>query len=118
MPGLVGIEVGLAWGRTWTGWAAAPEVLVRVHEDSGAAARMAMLGQGWGWPRVTGRTQEERVLRVAPRAPTPQAVCALVERLGAELVDRRLVVPERPYTGRERRLPPRERLRSLRNVAA
>jgi hypothetical protein len=113
MPGLVGIEVGLAWGRTWTGWASAPEVLVRVHEDSGAAARMATLGRGWGWPRVTGRTPEERVLRVAPRAPTLQAVCSLVERLSAELVDRRLVVPERPYSGRERRLPPRERLRNL-----
>src|SRR5262249_37337608 len=43
MPGLTGIEIGLAWQRTANGYTPATEVLVRMHEATAAAARMSTL---------------------------------------------------------------------------
>jgi hypothetical protein len=108
MPGLIGIEVGIASGRAMGHrcYATRPEVLVRVHEASAAAARIAALT-----PRltpVTGRRPEERVYRFAPRYPTSGWTRALVERLGRELFDRRKEVLD--WSGNERRAPARMRL--------
>jgi hypothetical protein len=101
LPGLIGIEVGIASERTSRQYACVPEVLVRVHEASAAQARMTSLV-----PRtmpLTGRRPEERVYRVAPRFPTSGWTRALVERLARELFDKRRVVAG--WAGEERRTP-------------
>ncbi len=107
MPGLLAIEIGIAYGRTPTGYGATPEVLVRVQEGTAAAARMAALAP-FARP-VPGRRVDERVLRLEPRLPTKRGTLALVERLGRELVDRRLRLasstPAPAWRGSERRLP-------------
>jgi hypothetical protein len=101
MPGLVGIEVGLAWGRGATGWSGAPEVLVRVLDASAAASRLCAL-----LPRtrpVPGRRPEERVFPMVPRFGTRAGTLALVERVAKELVDRRVTIPAKAWSGAERR---------------
>jgi hypothetical protein len=105
MPGLLGIEVGVAWGRTPTGYAPSPEVLVRVQELTSAAARVSALAPGAR--AVPGRRADERVVRLVPRATSRAGTAALVERLASELVDRRKRIAERAksWSGLERRLP-------------
>jgi hypothetical protein len=86
-PGLVGIEVGLAWGATSVGWAASPEVLVRVLERSPAASRF-----GLAVPSIRttfGRHADERVATLRPRAATAAGTTALVHDLVDALRDRR-----------------------------
>jgi hypothetical protein len=101
LPGLVGIEVGLAWRSGATSYAATPAVLVRVHESTAASARMTTLAP---FARaVPGRKPEERVFRLVPRLPTRNGTLALVRRLGLELVDRRVTAES--WQQEERRLP-------------
>jgi hypothetical protein len=102
MPGLLAIEVGVAYGQTTTGYAAATEVLVRVQEGSAASARMATLAPAVR--TVPGRRADERVVRLEPRVPTSRGAIALVERLGRELVDRRLRLATDDWRGSERRV--------------
>ncbi len=87
MPGVVGIEVGLAWARSGAGYAANPEVLVRVHDASAASARMTALAPLAR--AVPGRRPEERVIRLRPRLATRSATRELVLSLARELEDRR-----------------------------
>jgi hypothetical protein len=87
MPGVLGLEVGLAWSSTPVCPAATPEVLVRVIEGSPAAAKLAR-----EVPRartMPGRRPDERVVRLLPRAPTRSSTIALVRALGEALTDRR-----------------------------
>jgi hypothetical protein len=119
MPGVVGIEVGVAWVPTPAGYVPETEVLVRVRDDSAAAARMVALA-----PRrrsVPGRRPDERVVRLVPSRPSKAGAAALVRRLARELHDRRVakavdrsakVRATGTWTGTERRLPPNERLRA------
>jgi hypothetical protein len=108
MPGALGIEVGVAWASTPSGPVADPEVLVRVRDDSEAAARIAALAPGR--PVTPGRKLDERVLRLAPIDASAGAAVALVRRLAAELSDRRKAAPAPAWSGEERRLPPAARL--------
>jgi len=87
IPGLAAIEVGLAWGRAQVAFVDTPEVLVRVHEETAASARLTTVAPGV--VPVPGRTPEERVYRLSPRAPTAAATLALVRDLAHGLVDRR-----------------------------
>ncbi|HEY2515645.1 MAG TPA: hypothetical protein VGI39_32475 [Polyangiaceae bacterium] len=110
MPGVVGIEVGVAWLPTPVGYAPETEVLVRVRDDSAAAARLSLLA-----PRrrpVPGRKPDERVLRLVPALGLRSGALALVQRLAFELHDRRKSLPAVKWAGAERRLPPNERLRT------
>jgi hypothetical protein len=94
MPGLVGVEVGRAWSPTPTGWAATPEVLVRVLEESSAAVKLAQV-----LPRaraLPGRRADERVVRLIPRAATRASTVALMRGLADVLADRRVVSPAHP----------------------
>jgi hypothetical protein len=97
MPGVVGIEVGRAWSTTPAGWAAAPEVLVRVLEGSSAAAKLTQI-----LPRarsLPGRRCDERVVRLRPRARTRAGTAALTRGLAEALTDRRAAVPSKPWQG-------------------
>jgi hypothetical protein len=108
MPGVLGVEVGLAWSHSPTGWVGTPEVLARVLDGSAAATRLAR--ELPAARVVPGRRPEERVMRLVPRAPTRGQAAALVRSLAETLTDRRLVVPGKeapPWKGEERRVPPR-----------
>ena len=111
MPGVVGVEVGLAWSRTPVRWAATPEVLARVREGSAAAARLAL-----AIPEaraVAGRRADERVVRLLPRAPTRSSTVALVQALAETLADRRASSPAAsPRTRRPATAPLRAAVRS------
>jgi hypothetical protein len=113
MPGLVGIEVGLAFWRAATCYGSTPEVLVRVHESTAASARMITLAR-FVCP-VPGRLPEERVYRLLPRLPTRDGTLRLVERLGRELEDRRFKAL--PWEQEERRLPPSAHEKPLAHAA-
>jgi hypothetical protein len=109
MPGVVGIEVGVAWITTPAGYAPETEVLVRVRDDSEAAARLVAFA-----PRsrsMTGRKPEERVVRMLPSSSTRAGAVMLVRRLVSELRDRRATRAKPAWSGDERRLPANERLR-------
>ena len=119
IPGLLGIEIGVAWTQAPAGWTPSTELLVRVQEGSAAAARMAALAPSVR--RLPGRRQDERVVRLEPRVATRAGTLALARRLGRELVDRRMKLAGRTpaedakksratWPGAERRVP--------RNVAA
>jgi hypothetical protein len=110
IPGVVGIELGVAWVATPAGYAPETEVLVRVREASAAAARMVALAAHR--PIVHGRKTDERVVRLVPALPSRAAAAALVRRLARELHDRRKSLPSLAWSGSERRLPPNERLRA------
>lgn len=91
IPGLVGVEVGQAWSTTPAGWAASPEVLVRVLEGSAAAVRLAQ-----ALPRaraLPGRRADERVVRLRPRVGTRASTVALTQSLAEALTDRRSPSP-------------------------
>jgi hypothetical protein len=113
MPGLVGIEIGLASWHAETCYGSVPEVLVRVHESSAASARMTTLATRLC--PVPGRLPEERVYRLVPRLPTRDGTLLLVRRLGRELEDRRFSTV--PWEREERRLPPSVRERPLATAA-
>ncbi len=86
MPGVIGLEVGLAWSSTPVCWAATPEVLVRVVDGSAAAKKLAR-----EVPRARsapGRRPDERVIRLLPRAPTRSSTVALVRALAEALTYR------------------------------
>jgi hypothetical protein len=108
MPGLVSIEVGLAWRRGMTSYAPTPGVLVRVHPSSAASARMTTLAP-FARP-VPGRNPDERVFRLGPRLPTRDGALLLVHRLARELEDRR-VAAHAAWDRAERRISPAERER-------
>jgi hypothetical protein len=102
-PGLVGIELGLAWNTTPVGWSPGPELLVRVLEGSAAASILEKAA-----PRVRpaiGRRREERVVRFTPSSPTRRSAIALTRRLASVLTDRRAHPPKVAWAGRERRAP-------------
>jgi hypothetical protein len=111
MPGVLGVEVGLAWSHSPTGWVGTPEVLARVLDGSAAATRLAR--ELPAARVVPGRRPEERVMRLVPRAPTRSQAADLVRSLADALTDRR--VPASPGTvgketatawkGQERRAP-------------
>jgi hypothetical protein len=103
MPGVVGIEVGVAWVATTAGYAAETEVLVRVRDDSQAAARIAAVAPGQR--TMPGRKLDERVMRLVPALGSRAGALALVRRLADELRDRRKVVATPMWQGLERRLP-------------
>jgi hypothetical protein len=101
MPGLLGIELGLARSATPVGWSSCPEVLARVLQDSPAAAKLAQ-----DLPKsrsVPGRRPEERVVRLLPAAPTRPAVVALARTLADAFTDRRVALPGKAWTSAERR---------------
>jgi hypothetical protein len=101
MPGVLGVEIGLAWSSTPVSWASTPEVLARVLEGSPAAMKL-----GREVPRLRpmpGRRAEERVIRLLPRAPTRSSTIALVRRLAEVLTDRRDPSAPGPWTALERR---------------
>jgi hypothetical protein len=103
MPGLLGLEIGLAWSPTPVGWSNAPEVLARVLEGSPAAARLA---QELPETRlVPGRRPDERVARLLPRTPTRAATTALARTLTEAFTDRRVALPPAAWTSPERRKP-------------
>ncbi|MEO6575348.1 MAG: hypothetical protein ABIP89_15990, partial [Polyangiaceae bacterium] len=106
MPGVVGIEVGLAWARSGAGYAGNPEVLVRVHDASAASARMTVLAPHA--KAVPGRRPEERVIRLRPRMATSAATRELVLSLARELEDRR-AAKAASFEGADRRVIPKER---------
>lgn len=103
MPGVVGIEMGLAWSATPVGWAPSPELLARVLEGSAAAAKLAK--ELPAAKVVTGRRPDERVMRLLPRSPTRGAAVALARELAGALTDRRVSVAVGPWKGTERRAP-------------
>jgi hypothetical protein len=103
MPGVVGIEAGLAWTATLGGWIGSPEVLARVLEGSAAATRLAK-----ALPHartVPGRRADERVVQLLPRRPSRGPTAALLQALAEELTDRRAAVPARAWAADERRAP-------------
>jgi hypothetical protein len=104
MPGVVGVEIGLAWSHTPAGWAPTPEVLARVLDGSAAAARLAR--ELPAARSVPGRRPEERVVRLSPRAPSRRHAVALARALADSLTDRRSEVKEvKTWAGADRRLP-------------
>ena len=75
MPGVIGIEVGVAWIATPAGYAPETEVLVRVREATAAAARMVALAPARR--AVHGRKTDERVVRLVPAVPSRAGAVAL-----------------------------------------
>ncbi|HEX8789477.1 MAG TPA: hypothetical protein VF765_00895 [Polyangiaceae bacterium] len=106
MPGVLGVEVGLAWSHSPTGWVGTPEVLARVLDGSAAATRLAR--EVPAARVVPGRRPEERVMRLVPRTPTRGHAAALVRSLADALTDRRVVLGTKAeWKGQERRAPAR-----------
>jgi hypothetical protein len=101
MPGVVGIELGLAWCQAQTGWIAAPELLVRVLESSAAASKLSQTSAGSR--TVTGRRPDERVVRLAPRSPTLEGAVALTCAIADLLTDRRMTLADESWAAGERR---------------
>jgi hypothetical protein len=101
MPGVIGIEIGRAWSTTPAGWAASPEVLVRVVDGSSAAAMLTQV-----LPRarrLPGRRGDERVVRLRPRAGNRAGTLALARGLADALTDRRAACPVASCEGRAER---------------
>jgi hypothetical protein len=99
MPGVVAIEIGVAWERCLPSF----DVLVRVLDGSFAAAKMA-----GAFPKkraLPGRKPEERVFRFEPEGPAVSHTTALARALVDTLHDRRIVIAQ-AFAGSERRLPP------------
>jgi hypothetical protein len=117
IPGLRTIELALATLEPGAS-AALPEVLVRFDDGSEAASKIAQLAPGIRV--VTGRGPEEKVLRLAPRVPTPSGAARLLARLAADLEGKRATdrapsgvdgsrapaprSPGRGFTGADRRV--------------
>jgi hypothetical protein len=113
IPGLRAIELAVAAPREGATSVAWPEILVRFDDGSEAAAKIAEVARGRRI--VPGRGPEEKVLRVAPDAPTSAAAARLVAHLLGQLEERRArasAAPKReaaPWAGPERRRPRRVR---------
>ncbi len=101
MPGVIGIELGLAWTSAQTGWVSSPEILVRVLEGSAAAAKLSQTSAAS--QSVPGRRSDERVVRLAPLRPTLDGAVAVTSSAADLLTDRRLELPAREWTASERR---------------
>ncbi len=86
IPGLFGIEVAAAWERRAGTFVSSAEVLVRVHEDSPASAKMAAL-RARSQP---GRKPEERVFRFEPAWPSTAAAAQLTREWAETMIDRRV----------------------------
>lgn len=99
-PGLRAIDLALA--PCGSGQDASPEVLVRFDEGSAAAARV--MGLAGSVDVVTGRTPDERVVRLSPEEPTPSGAAALVGRLLLGLEGRRATDARRQNADRSRPL--------------
>ncbi|MBS2020497.1 MAG: hypothetical protein JST00_47010 [Deltaproteobacteria bacterium] len=93
IPGLRTIELAVA--SPPGARVAFPEVLVRFDDGSAAAAKIAQMLPGVRI--VPGRTPEEKVLRLAPRVPTPAGAARLLARLTLDLEGRRRT--DRPGDG-------------------
>lgn len=102
IPGLRAIELGVATSRDLADRAAIPEVLVRYDDGSEAAAKIAGIAQGA--KVVPGRSPDERVLRLAPNAPSSGETARLLARLLADLEERRSA-ESAAWNGAERRVP-------------
>jgi hypothetical protein len=102
LPGLVGIEIAVAWLASAGGFTPRFELFVRARDASAAAGKMSSLSRAIR--TVTGRRPEERVYLLSPRDMTDKSAIALVDACTRELVDRRLVV-EKAWAGNERRKP-------------
>jgi hypothetical protein len=101
MPGLIGIEMGLAGYSHPVGWATGPEILVRVLESSHACTKLI---ESLPATRILpGRRPDERVARVVPRRPSSRASVSLVAELAKLLTDRRVSNPTLPWHGGDRR---------------
>ncbi len=103
VPGLVGVEIGQAWHRTPVGWAAVPELLVRVLDGSAAAAKLSQLTLDVKAAVVVGRRPDERVARLSPRAPTVANAVAIARVLAEGFTDRRTAGAGALRDGAERR---------------
>jgi hypothetical protein len=106
-PGLRALELALAIAAPGP-HGAVPEVLVRYEDGSPAGARIAALAAR---PRVMpGRAPEEKVARLVPSDPTPEAAARLLGTLVRELEGRRSTdrvkdpVRTKRYVGPERRI--------------
>jgi hypothetical protein len=103
-PGLRAIDLALAPCRS--GHDALPEVFVRFDQGSAAGERLARLAGASRARVVTGRTPDERVMRLSPEEPTPTAAAELVGKLLLGLEGRRStdasenVSPTRDASGR------------------
>jgi len=104
MPGLVGVELGLAWSSTPVGWTARPEVLARVVDGTPAAAKL--VSELPAARLIPGRRPEERVAVLTPRSPTRRGGIALTRAVACALTDRRAAFPPRAWTAPERRTRP------------
>ncbi len=102
LPGLLGIEIAVAWVGTGGGYGARYEVMVRARDASAAAAKMGGLA-AFAKP-FTGRRAEERVYVLSPRDSSAKSAVELVLASTKWLVDRRLVA-ENEWSGAERRKP-------------
>jgi hypothetical protein len=103
MPGLVGVELGLAWSSTPVGWTARPEVLARVVDGTPAAAKL--VAELPAVRLIPGRRPEERVAVLTPRTPTRRDGIALTRAVARALTDRRAASPPTAWTAAERRRP-------------
>ena len=106
-PGLRALELALALAAPGPN-GAIPEVLVRYEDGSPAGARIAAFQPR---PRVVpGRTPEEKVARLVPIDPTPEAAAKLLGTLVCELEGRRAsdrtkdAAKSKRYLGPERRV--------------
>ncbi len=100
LPGLVGIEIAIAWLGSAGGFTPRFELFVRARDATAAAAKMSSLSRAVRI--VTGRRPEERVYLLSPRDMTRASAIAIVDACTRELADRRVVVKD-VWTGSERR---------------
>jgi hypothetical protein len=101
MPGLIGVEVGLAWCSTPVGWTPRPEVLARVLDGSAAAAKLAV--ELPGVRLVPGLRADERVAVLQPRLTHSLGGVVLARALASALTDRRVARPPQAWGAPERR---------------
>jgi hypothetical protein len=113
MPGVVAIEVGVAWERAPSilggSSLASFDVLVRVLDGTFASSKIAA-----AFPKkraLPGRKPEERVFRFET-GPSEKDVAGLVVSISETLRDRRVVIAAASFDGAERRLPPNRKPRS------
>ena len=86
IPGLFGVEIATVWEPRVGTLIASMEVLVRVHEDSPASAKLAASGAC----AKPGRKPEERVFSFSPEWPSDVSASALARTWAERMVDRRV----------------------------
>jgi hypothetical protein len=116
MPGLIGIEMGLAGCSAPAGWGTAPEILVRVLESTPACTKLIELLPALRI--LPGRRPDERVARVVPHRPSSRASVSLIAELARLLTDRRVSDPTLPWPGDNRRAAPPGRPAATREHSA